>query len=231
MSIILPTSAISRNENPESVYVPKDINATGAASGVAPSADPGLYVPKDIKPKRPRRTRAAIVAVRDAIKDILEESNPQTVRQVFYAPTVRGVIAKAEIEYKRTVVRLLTEMREAGEVPFEWIADNTRWQRRPSSFTGIETCLEATANSYRRNLWASMPVYIPTRPTKQTDTRGGSGTSVEVDAIPADKLRALVRGCIERHIDRGKLELLKKAEKSERELLRAWASTYAADAS
>ena len=75
---------------------------------------------------------------------------------------------------------------------------------------------------------------LPTRPTKQTDTRAkkfGSDTSVELDAIPADKLRALVRECIERHIDRGKLEFLKKAEESERELLRAWASTYAADAS
>jgi hypothetical protein len=286
-----------------------------------------LYVPKDIKPKRPRRTKAAIGSVRDAIKGILEQNNPQTVRQVFYALTVKGCISKQEIEYKRTVVRLLTEMREAGDVPFEWIADNTRWQRKPSSFTGIEACLEATANSYRRNLWASMPVYIevwcekdalagvllqetkiydvplmvargysslsflhsaamaikdrgkpayvyhfgdldpsgvdaardieaklrryapeaeihferpavtraqveewnlPTRPTKQTDTRAKkfNGTSVELDAIPADKLRALVRECIERHVDQHQLKILKVAEESERSFLKLVAGTY-----
>jgi hypothetical protein len=60
---ILSTGAILRNENknPKSVYVPKDINATGAA----PSADPRLYVPKDTKLKKPRRTKAAIGSVRD----------------------------------------------------------------------------------------------------------------------------------------------------------------------
>jgi hypothetical protein len=123
------------------------------------TADP-FYVPSDIKSKRPRRTKAAIGGIRDAIISILEQDNPQTVRQVFYALTVRGVITKAEIEYHRTVVRLLVEMREGGQVPFEWIADNTRWMRKPTAFTGIEACLKATAESYRRNLWAAMPVYV-----------------------------------------------------------------------
>jgi hypothetical protein len=195
MSILLPNSAIPRNENPQSVYVPNDINASGA--------DPGLYVPKDIK--RPRRTKAAIRSVRDAIKDVLEESNPQTVRQVFYALTVRGVIAKHEIEYKRTVIRLLVEMRERGEIPFEWLAV-TREQ--------VEQ-------------W-NLPK--PTQPTKQTDSRAkkfGSPTSVELDAVPAAKLRELVRNCIERHIDQEQLKILKVAEESERDLLKKWASTHA----
>ena len=66
---------------------------------------------------------------------------------------------------------------------------------------------------------------LPTRPTKQTDTRAKkfSGTSVELDAIPAAKLRELVRQCIERHVDKQQLELLKIVEKSERELLTKWA--------
>jgi hypothetical protein len=88
----------------------------------------------------------------------LEESSPQTVRQVYYALTVRGAISKTETEYQRTTVRLLTDMRERGDIPFEWIADNTRWMRKPSSFTGIAACLNATAEQYRRNLWTSMPV-------------------------------------------------------------------------
>ncbi len=82
--------------------------------------------------KRSRRTKAAVRGIRRAIKEILETDNPQTVRQVFYALTVRGVITKVEAEYQRTVVRLLVEMREAGDIPFEWIADNTRWMRSPT---------------------------------------------------------------------------------------------------
>ena len=70
---------------------------------------------------------------------------------------------------------------------------------------------------------------LPTRPTKQTDTRAKKfvGTSVELDAIPAAKLRHLVRGCIERHIDQHQLSILRIAEESERQLLTKWAATYA----
>jgi hypothetical protein len=287
----------------------------------------GFYVASDIKRKRHRRTKAAIGTVRGAIKNILKESHPQTVRQVYYALTVKGAITKTENEYQRTVIRLLTDMREAEEIPFEHIADNTRWQRKPSSFTGIEACLNSCATNYRRDLWASMPVYVeiwvekdalagvlleetkifdvplmvakgyssitflhsaakaieargkpayvfhfgdldpsgvdaardveaklrryapgaeihferpavtraqveewnlPTRPTKQTDTRAKkfTGTSVELDAIPADKLRQLVRECIERHIDKHQLSILRVAEQSEREVFTKWAATY-----
>ena len=44
---------------------------------------------------------------------------------------------------------------------------------------------------------------LPTRPTKKSDPRAGSfkGRSVELDALPPDVLRALVRRCIERHIN------------------------------
>ena len=268
-----------------------------------------------------------INGIRDEIIAILEESRPQTVRQVFYALTVRGKILKIEQEYHRTVVRLLVDMREEGKLPFVWIADNTRWQRKPSSFTGIESALESFAQSYRRNLWASSPVYVevwvekdalagvlyeetkvydvplmtsrgysslsfvhsaaqaikaigkptyiyhfgdldpsgqdaardieaklrryapdaeihfervavtrqqveqwdlPTRPTKMTDTRAKKfvGTSVELDAIPAAQLRTLVRECIERHVDQQQLEILRTAEKSEREMLAIFGKTY-----
>jgi hypothetical protein len=204
--------------------------------------------------------------------------------------------------------------------------------RKPTTFTGIESCLNLTADFYRRDLWAAMPVYVeiwcekdalagvlleetrtydvplmvargyssisflhsaaeaitakgkpayifhfgdldpsgvdaardieaklrryapgaeihferpavtraqveewnlPSRPTKQTDTRAKKfiGSSVELDAIPARKLRELVRECIERHVDQQKLNLLRIAERSERELLTRWAATYGGVAS
>jgi hypothetical protein len=281
-----------------------------------------VYVASNIK--RDRRTKEDIRSIKDAIIDILSKDNPQTVRQVFYALTVRGVIRKEEIEYQRTAVRLLTDMREREEIPFEWIADNTRWMRKPTSYTGLDACLDATSSFYRRNLWAAMPVYVevwcekdalsgviineteiydvplmtargyasltflhsaamtirakekpayiyhfgdldpsgqdaardveaklrryapdaeihfsrpavtreqveqwnlPARPTKMGDPRAKKfvGTSVELDAIPAAKLRDLVRECIERHVDKQQLDLLRIAEKSEREILSKFA--------
>jgi hypothetical protein len=133
------------------------INAGTTTNGTN-TAGPSFYVASDIK--RKRRTKAEMTAIKAAISDVLAADHPQTVRQVFYALTVRGVIAKAEIEYQRTVVRLLSEMREAGTIPFNYIADNTRWQRKPSTFVGLESCLRSTAKFYRRDLWASMPVYV-----------------------------------------------------------------------
>jgi hypothetical protein len=287
---------------------------------------PEFYVPKAIK--RFRRTKLTMSGIRDAINAILTEDHPQTVRQVFYALTVRGAVNKLEAEYKGTVVRLLVEMRESGEIPFSWIADNTRWMRKPTSFTGVAACLNATAKFYRRNLWASMPIYVevwcekdalagvlmeetevydvplmtargyssisflhsaakyiesigkpayiyhfgdldpsgvdaardieaklrryapgaeihferpavtraqveewnlPTRPTKMTDTRAKKfvGTSVELDAIPAAKLREIARGRIERHVDQNHLALMRITEASEKELITKWAGTYA----
>jgi hypothetical protein len=69
---------------------------------------------------------------------------------------------------------------------------------------------------------------LPSRPTKQADTRAKKfvGTSVELDAIPAQKLRQIVRECIERHVDQRQLEVLKIAEASERDFLKMVAGTY-----
>ena len=62
---------------------------------------------------------------------------------------------------------------------------------------------------------------LPTRPTKQQDTRAGKfrGESVEVDAIPAPVLRQLAEDAITQHIDPIALSLTRVAEQSEREVL------------
>jgi len=35
----------------------------------------------------------------------------------------------------------LTVMRRAGELPYDWLADNTRWQRKPITFYSVEQAL------------------------------------------------------------------------------------------
>jgi hypothetical protein len=90
----------------------------------------------------------------------LAADNPMTVRQVFYQLVSQGVIAKTEAEYKSTVVRLLAAMRRAGEIPFDWIADNTRWMRKPKTYSDVEQALQRTAEAYRRSLWDNQDVYV-----------------------------------------------------------------------
>jgi hypothetical protein len=269
--------------------------------------------------------------IRNAIVNILSEHSPMTVRQIFYALTVRGVIEKAEAEYKQTVVRLLDDLRWAGDIDWDDISDATRWMHKLRSYKSVEQAIRATAQFYRRDLCANNEDYIeiwcekealagvmaqvteeydlplmvsrgfssssylrraadkittigkptfiyhfgdhdpsglwiseqierdlqrhlddigefdlddffferiavtpkqidgwklPTRPTK-TEAEGNrhakhfNGDSVELHAIPIDKLHDLIRNVIFRHIDLRQLQVLREAEKSERELLNA----------
>jgi hypothetical protein len=211
-------------------------------------------------------------------------------------------------------------LRRAGELPYEWLADNTRWQRKPRTFDGVEEALKETARFYRKSLWANPDAYVeiwlekdalagvvwpvtseydvplmvargyaslsflhtaaeyindllvpsyiyhlgdfdpsgvnagekieetlcemapdaeiyfervavtpsqieewnlPARPTKTSDSRAKhfGEISVELDAIEPDALRTIVRDAIELHLPAERLEVLKAAEESERELI------------
>ncbi len=255
---------------------------------------------------------------------------PMTVRQVFYQATVHNLVEKSEAGYSKVQTDLV-HMRRAGELPYSWLTDNTRWQRKPTTYSSIEDALEETARFYRKSLWddvfayvevwlekdalagvinpitslyevplmvargyASLsflaaaadymnqrpePIFIyhfgdfdpsgvnaaekieqtlkelapranitfervaitpgqitamslPTRPTKTTDSRakGFGDISVELDAMKPQALRDLVEEVINRHLPQDELAVLQHAEQSEREMLTAFASTYAGDA-
>jgi hypothetical protein len=68
---------------------------------------------------------------------------------------------------------------------------------------------------------------LPTRPTKATDTRASKfrrlhGTdSVELDAIPPDELRKLVKDAIDSHMEPWRLRQFRMVEQEERETLRS----------
>jgi hypothetical protein len=74
---------------------------------------------------------------------------------------------------------------------------------------------------------------LPMRPTKREGNRHAEkfeGDSVELDALPSSELRSMVREVIERHISEQDLEILRTAEGSERDLLKAWADQVEDDA-
>ena len=109
---------------------------------------------------RGRRTKAEMDSIRDAIFDVLQEQHPATCRGLFYTLVGLDVIDKTESQYKHTVIRLATEMRKNGELPYSWLADNTRWMRKPSTWASLEDALNETERFYRRALWAEQDAYV-----------------------------------------------------------------------
>jgi hypothetical protein len=266
-----------------------------------------------------RATKGEVEGRRAALRVIVSRMRPMTVRQVFYQATVHGVVEKSEAGYNKVQTDLV-KMRREGQIPYDWLADNTRWQRKPNTFDSIEDALQDTARFYRKSLWTDADAYVevwlekdalsgviypvtsmydvplmvargyaslsflhsaaeyiggldvpayfyhlgdfdpsgvnagekieetllelapdaeiyferigvtpeqieqwslPTRPTKASDTRAKNFglISVELDAIAPDALRDLVRSAIEVHLPPEQFEVLKAAERSERELL------------
>lgn len=117
-----------------------------------------IYRPSPIK--RARRTKAEIQYLKAQLYLILCDDYPMTVRQVFYQAVRRLLIEKSEAEYKTTITRLLGELRLCGVIPFDWIADNTRWMRKPRTYSSLGAALKHTAAAYRRCLWDNQDVYV-----------------------------------------------------------------------
>lgn len=109
--------------------------------------------------QRHRRTREEIAAIETAILDIVGADHPMTLRGLFYRLVAAGAINKAEREYK-TVGRYLLNLRRRGDLPYPWIADSTRWQRKPRTFHGLDDALWQTARAYRRLLWDDQDAYV-----------------------------------------------------------------------
>jgi len=101
-----------------------------------------------------------MAAIRAAITDVLKIDRPQTVRQVFYQLVARRVIEKTESEYKRTVIRLLSEMRLDDQIPWDWIVDESRRTIQTETFDSVRDALRHTAQYYRRSALRDCDDYI-----------------------------------------------------------------------
>jgi len=109
--------------------------------------------------KRHRSTRAEVERRRAALFDIISAMKPMTVRQVFYQATVRDLVEKSEAGYTKVQTDLV-QMRRAGALPYDWLPDNTRWQRKPRTFSSVEHALAETARFYRKSLWDNADAYV-----------------------------------------------------------------------
>jgi hypothetical protein len=108
--------------------------------------------------KKGRATKLEMQARLEWLWSIVEAMRPMTVRQVFYQATVRHIVEKTEQGYSKVQIAL-ANMRRARTMPYDWIVDFTRWQRKPRTFDGVEDALEETARFYRKSLWTQAKSY------------------------------------------------------------------------
>jgi len=122
-----------------------------------------------------------------------------------------------EFDGRPTYVYVLTDFDPSGVTIAEKV-ESELTERAPLSEIHVERLAVNRGQIERWNL--------PTRPTKGSDTRSRrfqevhGAESVELDAIPPDALRRLVREAIESHMDPWHLQQLQLVEREERNTLR-----------
>jgi hypothetical protein len=110
--------------------------------------------------KRSRRTKADIEEIKKAIVNVVGADPPMTVRQVFYQLVTRSVIEKTEKEYQQTVIRLISDMRIAGELEWSWIIDESRRRRVTQTYDNLTEAVEDCASFYRRSALKQADDYL-----------------------------------------------------------------------
>ena len=110
-----------------------------------------------------RRTKTEMRMLREAIIDLAGAHRPCTVRQLYYLGIGRywNKDTGGDRTAYRNVVRLVGDLREDGVLPWEWIADNTRWVRRDEAHGSVEEAMQWWAEGYRRDVWATQPRRAP----------------------------------------------------------------------
>jgi hypothetical protein len=111
--------------------------------------------------KRIRATKSEMEDRAEFLIAYSEEHAPVTVRQLYYQAEVQGLpgIDKDDLGYAKVQQQVLN-LRRAGRLDYENIADATRWMRKPRSFDSVEQALADTARLYRKNLWTDADTYV-----------------------------------------------------------------------
>jgi hypothetical protein len=123
-----------------------------------------------------------------------------------------------EMDERPTHVYVLTDFDPSGVSIAEKVEEELT-ERAPLSDITVERLAVDREQIEQWNL--------PTRPTKSTDTRASKfrrihGTdSVELDAIPPDQLRQLVKDAIDSHMEPWRLKQFQMVEQEERATLRS----------
>lgn len=115
-----------------------------------------------------RGKNKSTVILEIAIHDIVHERAPITVRGVCYALFTRGYIGSMETKNTQKVSRVMTAMRECGDLDWRLIVDGSRSVDRVSSWKDPDQIIQATVNQYRRDYWQDQPQAVEIWSEKST---------------------------------------------------------------
>jgi hypothetical protein len=118
-----------------------------------------------------------------AMREILEEIQPVTVRGVCYQLFTRGLIASMKKSETNRVSRQLTDARERGTIPWEWIVDETRRTEGVATWADPEGFARTVTAAYRRNKWAAQPARVEVWSEKGT-VRGTLAPVLDAFEVP-----------------------------------------------
>jgi hypothetical protein len=111
-----------------------------------------------MKKTRGRRGRAKVTLDLIATcSEIIEQVQPITVRGVCYRLFVAGFIDSMAVKNTQKISRLLTQAREEGLIPWEWIVDDSRRMEGDAGFRDLREYAANIAAWYRRDFWAHQP--------------------------------------------------------------------------
>lgn len=100
--------------------------------------------------------------------EIVVERAPITVRGVAYALFTRGLIDSMVVKYTKKVSRVMTAMRETGELNWTQIVDDSRAVDRVSTWSNPSAIINAAVRGYRRNYWQDQDSLVEVWSEKST---------------------------------------------------------------
>lgn len=103
--------------------------------------------------KRKRATKAEMQEREDFVAEFAKQFAPVTVRQVFYAATVHGIVEKTEDGYTK-IQQMCLNSRRNGTISYHHIADNSRSYYQVTSFDSLANASNTFARTYKRDFWA-----------------------------------------------------------------------------
>jgi hypothetical protein len=93
----------------------------------------------------------------EAMYAAAEAAQPITGRGIGYKLFTASLIPSMARSEMQRVYRLLKEARERGDIPWEWIVDETRALERTSTWADPAEYSRCVAQSYRRDFWDQQP--------------------------------------------------------------------------
>jgi hypothetical protein len=93
----------------------------------------------------------------EAMHDIAKAAEPITGRGIGYKLFTAGLIPSMSVQDMAKVYRLLREAREEGEIPWEWIVDETRELESVASWSDPAAFVRTGSRAYRRDFWQQQP--------------------------------------------------------------------------